>query len=242
MENCEDQDMASYEELIGNPGWLNKLNAYRKKFAALAEYQDATTYYDRLKILRNFYLANEEEIVSLSKKNLYMFFISYPIDWLTLFTPIEKDAWESIRIKGRLVLYPQYPVLNYHVDFGNPRFKIALEIDGKQFHNIEKDKARDKVLKEHGWTVIRISGSEMVNLKFKDDLACSQEGLGLTESLSHVKHWLLKTGDGVIESIKRIYFMPPPPDNWDDCDDDFFVNEWAVYNLCQESLNNHKIV
>lgn len=74
------------------------------------------------------------------------------------FTPIEEWLWSDIRQCGA-VLWPQYPVLNFFVDFANPVAKVAIECDGAAYHqDKEKDAARDKRLTDAGWTVYRISG------------------------------------------------------------------------------------
>ena len=46
----------------------------------------------------------------------------YFLDWDLLFTPIERDAWHSLRARG-VRLYPQYPVAGVFLDFGNPALR-----------------------------------------------------------------------------------------------------------------------
>jgi very-short-patch-repair endonuclease len=122
-------------------------------------------------------------------------------------TPIEFAAWISIRAKGRIVLYPQYPALNYHLDFGNPGFKIGLEIDGKNFHSYERDFNRDKALYEAGWKIYRITGSEMVKSDFVN-LNDIRQAYDMPErdADEYLEDWLMNTGDGVIEAIKFVHF------------------------------------
>jgi hypothetical protein len=73
-------------------------------------------------------------------------------------TPIESWLWHDIRAVD-LVLYPQYPVGGFFVDFANPKAKVAIECDGAEFHqDKEKDAKRDAKLRQLGWTVYRISG------------------------------------------------------------------------------------
>lgn len=79
-------------------------------------------------------------------------------NWLTVFTPIEFSLWQDIRSRG-LDLWPQLPVGRFFVDFGNPVAKVAIECDGRQWHqDAAKDAARDQELEAMGWTVIRIPG------------------------------------------------------------------------------------
>jgi very-short-patch-repair endonuclease len=84
----------------------------------------------------------------------------YEVDWLRVFTPIEYALWCDIRGIGA-VLYPQFPVGRYFVDFGNPGAKVAIECDGAAYHtDIEKDARRDEALRRMGWTVYRIPGRD----------------------------------------------------------------------------------
>lgn len=85
----------------------------------------------------------------------------YIIDWLPVFIRIEYDIWGSIRYLG-LPFYPQYPVAGYFVDFADPVRKIAIECDGKAFHDAKKDSKRDCELMELGWRVIRFTGRRCV--------------------------------------------------------------------------------
>lgn len=73
-------------------------------------------------------------------------------------TPIEEAMWHNIRAE-RAVLYPQYPVGRFFVDFGNPVARVAIECDGAAWHtDVEKDRARHEELHAMGWRVYRISG------------------------------------------------------------------------------------
>jgi hypothetical protein len=76
------------------------------------------------------------------------------------FTPIETWLWEHIRACDA-VLYPQYPVDRFFVDFANPVAKVAVECDGAAYHTDKsKDAARDARLQALGWHVYRITGSD----------------------------------------------------------------------------------
>lgn len=75
-------------------------------------------------------------------------------------TPIERLLWSDIRALDA-VLYPQYPVGRYFVDFANPAAKVAVECDGAAWHTDKaKDAARDADLAAMGWTVYRFPGWE----------------------------------------------------------------------------------
>jgi hypothetical protein len=167
----------------------------------------AETYFEKLKLISEYYKSNESNILAKFQKSKVHFYDVYPIDWSIIFTPIESLAWSSIRNKGRMVLYPQYPVLNYHLDFANPGLKIALELDGKDFHDQEKDLIRDNKLRALGWTIYRISGKEMNRNDYKNFYALREEGIDdLWDMEEEINYWIRDTGDGVIEAIKQIHF------------------------------------
>lgn len=132
----------------------------------------------------------------------------YAFDWLEIFTPIESSAWQSIRGLG-IPLYPQYPIDSIFVDFGDPVKKIALECDGKDFHNKQDDTIRDNFLNSIGWTVFRVTGSE-----------CYKPGLNLEPLLidlhneairqidfdAKIEDWAMNSSDGVISAIAWNYY------------------------------------
>lgn len=98
-----------------------------------------------------------------------------PYFWDTgaiMLTPIESWLWHDIRALD-LVLYPQYPILGFFVDFANPKTKVAIECDGEAYHRDKsKDADRDRKLEDAGWRVYRISGKDCrdgVNLESESD-------------------------------------------------------------------------
>lgn len=72
-------------------------------------------------------------------------------------SPIEQNLWGDIRTAD-LVLYPQWPVAGFFVDFGNPVARVAIECDGKAFHDAARDAPRQKAIESNGWTVYRFPG------------------------------------------------------------------------------------
>lgn len=73
-------------------------------------------------------------------------------------TPIESALWHDIRAVD-IVMYPQFPVGRFFVDFGNPAVKVAIECDGERWHlDNAKDAKRDEELAVLGWRVYRITG------------------------------------------------------------------------------------
>lgn len=78
-------------------------------------------------------------------------------DWVQVMTPIEAAIWSDIRELG-LPLWPQLPVGRVFVDFGNPVKRVAVECDGAQWHDKDRDALRDVYLGNMGWRVYRIPG------------------------------------------------------------------------------------
>lgn len=84
----------------------------------------------------------------------------YAADWTSILTPIEFGMWCDIRQLG-MVMYPQYPVGKFFVDFGNPVARVAIECDGAAFHkDAAKDQEREEIIRRLGWNVYRFTGRE----------------------------------------------------------------------------------
>ena len=82
-------------------------------------------------------------------------------DWTSIMSVAEKFVWSEIRSIG-LPMFPQFPVLGYFVDFADPVKKIAIEVDGREFHkDYAKDNKRQREIESGGWTFYRIEGWEV---------------------------------------------------------------------------------
>lgn len=152
--------------------------------------------------IKEYYKQNEQHIVNFSHVHPNSHYDAYPFDWPTILTPIERDAWCLTRIIGNLPLYPQYPILNYRVDFANPKNKIIVECDGKDYHDIKKDKGRDEMLWEHNWKVFRIKGSEL----YRDTPEIERDEYDGEVDLSSLRYYYLNSAEGVLRALKAIYF------------------------------------
>ena len=170
-----------------------------------------------------------EDILIFGEQRPNTFYASYPFDWNKIFSPIEKQAWQAIKCKGGIVLYPQFPVGRFFVDFGNPYLKIALELDGKEFHSAERDIIRDSELKELGWTVYRVPGSEMYSTNYLEWYDMDVRDISHSARVGHIYNWFMNTGDGVIEAIKIVHFNGS---SYHDCAEE----------LAKESLDKHKLI
>ncbi len=127
------------------------------------------------------------------------------VDWFEYFSPIEQDTWNVIRSFGKAPLYPQYPVGNYFLDFGNPKVRVGLECDGKQWH---KDKAKDyyrdaNIFNESGeWHIYRTSGSECYAVTEKYDDRHEYED----DDFLIILYSFYKTMEGLVKAIAIFYF------------------------------------
>jgi len=66
----------------------------------------------------------------------------------------QKELFELVKEKYPTAIL-EYPVLDYCLDIAVPELKLCFEYDGSYWHDEDKDKKRDKVLKKLGWKVIR---------------------------------------------------------------------------------------
>jgi len=76
-------------------------------------------------------------------------------------SPIESKLYEAMCAEG-LTPVPQYCVQGYFVDFAFPDLRLAIEADGAAYHSgeaHERDRKRDWILQNAGWSVKRFHGS-----------------------------------------------------------------------------------
>jgi len=161
---------------------------------------------DKWGFFRQIYMENICGMLKASEKEIKKWHQVYSVDWVSFFSPIETDTWNSIRCQDSIVLYPQFPLFNYFIDFANPYLKIGLELDGKNYHDPIKDKKRDELLYEYGWKIYRIKGSETYT-KFNDIFDVQENEIVGDERKKELKNWILNTSDGVVFALKVLYFI-----------------------------------
>jgi very-short-patch-repair endonuclease len=214
--------------------WDEVVEQWANSFIDTKEMEDIESYHGKLDYIKKYYERESGNILDTFQKSNKMFYNSYPLDWSKIMTPIEFQAWVAIRSKG-IVLYPQYPVLNYHLDFANPGLMIALELDGAEWHDKERDLKRDNKLRELGWTVYRITGKEMYR-DYKNFQTLREEEISDPEEMRQpIRHWIMETGDGVIEAIKVTHFG--------EVDHEFEKTEIGhhYYHFCTKTLIEHQL-
>jgi Protein of unknown function (DUF559) len=166
------------------------------------------------------------------------YFLPWDEFWRT--SPPEFDLWSSIRYYGRMPLYPQYPILNYFVDFGDPWQRIGIEADGRSYHDEGKDLHRDEELFELGWKVFRIPAVQTR----PGYLGPDDEFRELDERAQRARlsRWLLETSDGVIRALKVLYYerwTPLQYATWYGLSEemgDLFIQR------CYQTLERHRLV
>ncbi|MGN6553215.1 MAG: DUF559 domain-containing protein [Verrucomicrobiota bacterium] len=168
------------------------------------EYANAASF-KRRKIIRRYYTEALPEIMALARESLITWYSKYPFDWE--FNRNESSLWASIASRP-MVMYPEFPVLGYFVDFGNPFLKIAIEADSEKYHNKEKDRERDRKLLEIGWKTFRVTYKENFT-PFKElgeisELICDGHE---SDGFHEMENWMLNTSDGVVHAIRFFYFM-----------------------------------
>jgi very-short-patch-repair endonuclease len=105
-------------------------------------------------------------------------------------SPIEAQFWDAYRaIKPRELrgLVSQCPVGRYRVDFGLPKLKIGIELDGFKSHSstqaIADDRRRERDLMMAGWYIIRFGGQEV----YYDPAGCVRQAAMLAGKIARMK-------------------------------------------------------
>lgn len=155
----------------------------------------------------------------------------YELDLTSYMTPIESVTWNAIRYTD-LPFYPQFPVLGFFLDFANPFKKIAIECDGKQWHDKEKDKRRDAHLYYAGWTVYRIEGwkcNKVMDEPWEVFHQAKADGEPADDEIKeqYINEWMNKTCDGIVTAIGIHHFG-------------MNLSEDIYYRLAVETLNKHR--
>lgn len=122
-------------------------------------------------------------------------------DWTTVFTPIEEAAWCDIRCAG-LPMWPQFPVGRFFVDFGNPLVRVALECDGKDYHDAARDAARDAELAILGWRVLRAPGWRCKRVM---DSPAERADSGYEVDDEYAERYARETLGGLMAELKLIF-------------------------------------
>jgi hypothetical protein len=107
--------------------------------------------------------------------------------------------------------------------------RIGLELDGKEFHDSEKDKLRDQKLFEYGWKIFRVKGSECYTKHKQLDEIELNDNNNSDETDVELETWFLNTCEGVIFALKEVYFTSKENRN----------NKY--YDLALQTLYDHRL-
>lgn len=211
---------------------LKDFEDYGRRSHLKASFEELERITDKWGFIRQMYMEIMPHIFEQANRTNNKIGINpYFYDWGKIFSPIEELAWNSIRSIG-VPLYPQFPVFNYFIDFANPYARIGLELDGKEYHNAEKDRERDIMLYEKfDWKIFRIEGREtMVQSKNYYEIHEEYSDFGDEEERNNqIRHWLYNTSDGIIHALQNVYFSMT-----DDVDREFY--EFSIEALQKHSL------
>lgn len=179
--------------------WIHRLNQLKQEFGNLEKITDKWGFF------RQIYMEMIPHILERSRVNVNAIINPYPVDWGSFLSPIEFSAWTSIR--GHYVaLYPQFPLFNYFIDFANPYLRIGVEMDGKNYHDAEKDAVRDAMLWKYGWRIFRIPGRECFTKYLSYSDVAELEYESNEDRIDELHNWIVNSSDGVIYAIKKVYF------------------------------------
>jgi very-short-patch-repair endonuclease len=197
-------------------------------------YESPQNSFERKIVLRQYYMDAMPEIINLARQSLSAWASVYPFDWK--FNENEQSLWSSIR-SNPMVMYPEFPVFNYFVDFGNPYLRIAIEADSKKFHSKEKDAERDRKLLQINWKTFRVSYEEnFTPFKELGDIAEMISMGNESEAMEEMENWVLKTSDGVVDAIYFFYFMS-------DKEKENRMKKFPSYvDLAERTLKKHRLV
>lgn len=167
------------KEHMRNLSDANKLA--HKKYPNSFKHSDNTK--EKIRVKRFQYMKDHPEKTAWRKKNM-----SYPEKCFILFLE-ERGYDKNFRIER------EYPIFPYFIDFAFVDLKIAIEIDGSQHlspNRKKSDCAKDAILVEKGWKVIRIAESivktdwDLIDSKLKDYITFNTDIV--FEQVGIVKH------------------------------------------------------
>lgn len=128
-----------------------------------------------------------------------------------------KKLLEENNIDKKLLIYREYPVFPYYIDFAFVDVKIAVEIDGSQHLEEERQKSdikKDELLISKGWRVVRFTAFDVINNRdyvletlnefIKTDVVFKKVGI-LRETKKYVKK--LRNKNGHTEAQEKSFFQ-----------------------------------
>lgn len=192
-----------------------------------AAVKNASTWQERLTAIRVMY--REYERLDIDFPNVD----PYSLGLHDLMTPIEWDLWKDLRQTARCRFLPQYPVGRFTLDFADIDNRLAIESDGKAYHDPARDKARDQELfDKHGWRVFRVTGAETRRVlpSPAEFIANHSERVGAPPSYNEIDEasaaYFMTTSAGVVRAIRDVFIDCAVADD----------NNWQIRTLSAHRL------
>ena len=193
---------------------LAPAGAHRFTIEQILEYRELSRYVshpNKFTAIRLAYAKHMPHIMAHRERSSLRSYNPYFHDWK--FTPIEDLAWQDIRGAG-IPLLPQVPVGRRFVDFGDPYYRIAVEMDGAAYHqDADKDIARDHELLALGWRVFHLPGYTTPVRgwsPFEDPDRLPMEIFRDEAFTAQLWTWLRDTSTGFFFGLKAFYFEGDP--------------------------------
>lgn len=136
-------------------------------------------------------------------------------------SPLEYTFYHHLLLNEhniRLDPIPNYPVKPYYIDLALVENRIAIEIDGHEFHKTKTqrthDARRDRFLTKKKWKVIRFTGTEIyknveacvkevISFVKKEEKGCVHDGSVITFPLSLSRTCVKKIGGDNCNELKN---------------------------------------
>lgn len=103
------------------------------------------------------------------------------------FSTIEFIVWSEIKcIYECRNFVPEYPILNYFVDFADPINKIVFECDSEKYHHDKiKDEIRQKNIEKLGWKIFRFNSRQILSNIYSELLLTISENDYLQDEIDY---------------------------------------------------------
>jgi very-short-patch-repair endonuclease len=155
-------------------------------FELTAQFEDVINDFPVTMVLKDVVKINSTEIPAVFEEEQRLV-KEHPFFRLRLCeTPIELRffVFAMDKIPG---LRPQVVVDSYRIDLAIPNKKVAIELDGHEFHKSREhrtyDAKRERYLQRQGWQVIRFTGTEI----HKDVFECIGEAIEIIKKMPSVE-------------------------------------------------------
>jgi very-short-patch-repair endonuclease len=93
-----------------------------------------------------------------------------------ILSPLEQQFFDVFK-RCEIEVIPQYAMEIYNVDFAVPKDKVAIEIDGGNWHDSDPkrgyDRGKEVLLASHGWKLVRVKvAKDYITVSTNVDKTC----------------------------------------------------------------------